>query len=149
MPTPDVSLREITKETLRSILRLKVAAAQEHFVASNAVSIAQAHFEEKAWFRAIYAGEEPVGFLMLLLEDPAAGKYYLWRLMIDERFQRGGYGRAAIAKLTEHLKGRPGAKELFLSHAQGEGNPAGFYQGLGFVYTGEVDEGELVMKLTL
>jgi diamine N-acetyltransferase len=148
MPTPAVSLREITKETLRPILRLKVSAAQERFVASNAVSVAQAHFEEKAWFRAIYADEEPVGFLMLYA-DPEAGKYMLWRLMIDERFQRGGYGRAAIARLKEHLKGQPGAKELLVSHVPGDGSPAGFYQGLGFVYTGEVDEDELVMKLDL
>ena len=43
-PRPDstVSLRPVTKDNLRDILRLKVTEAQEHFVANNAVSLAQA-----------------------------------------------------------------------------------------------------------
>lgn len=35
-----VTLREITAETLRSVLKLSVRPGQEQFVASNAVSIA-------------------------------------------------------------------------------------------------------------
>jgi diamine N-acetyltransferase len=65
--TPDctakVSLVEITGETVRAIIDRKVDEAQSHFRAPNAVSIAQAYFErDKAWFRAIYADETPVGF---------------------------------------------------------------------------------------
>jgi diamine N-acetyltransferase len=145
---PEVSLREVTKETLRSVLLLKVSPAQEKFVASNAVSIAQAHFEEKAWFRAIYAGETPVGFLMLR-DDPEAREYILWRLMIDARYQGKGYGRAAIELLKEHVRTRPGAEVLYTGHEPGEGSPAGFYQRLGFVYTGELEEDELIMKIAL
>ena len=37
-----VSLREITQETVNFILNLRVAKEQEQFVASNAVSIAEA-----------------------------------------------------------------------------------------------------------
>lgn len=94
-PTKDapITLREITKETLREVLMLKVAPEQERFVASNAVSIAQAHFHpEVAWFRAIYADETPVGFLMVE-DDLDKPEVYLWRFMIDHRFQKLGYGR--------------------------------------------------------
>ena len=66
--TPDsaVSLREVTRENLKAVLHLKVAPSQEHLVADNATSIAQAHFyPEIAWFRAIYADETPVGFMLL------------------------------------------------------------------------------------
>ena len=93
-----MSLRPVTKDNLRDILRLKVTEAQEHFVADNAVSLAQAHFSPEAWYRAIYAGETPVGFMMLH-DDPAKPKYFLWRLMIDSRYQRFGYGRQAMALL--------------------------------------------------
>ncbi|MCY4353780.1 MAG: hypothetical protein OXC09_03205 [Truepera sp.] len=65
-PTGKVTLREITADTLGSILNLSVSEDQERFVASNARSIAQAHFSEHAWFRAIYASEEPVGFVNAL-----------------------------------------------------------------------------------
>jgi diamine N-acetyltransferase len=58
-------LREVSAETVRIIYQLEVSEAQKHFIAPNSVSIAQAYFEPKAWFSAIYADETPVGFLML------------------------------------------------------------------------------------
>lgn len=143
-----VSLREITEETVNSILNLRVTKAQEQFVASNAVSIAQAHFSSAAWFRAIYADETPVGFLMLA-DQPDKGEYFLWRFMVDVQHQGKGYGRRALELLIEHVKTRPNAKELFLSHVPGPGSPEDFYRKLNFEHTGEQVDEELVMKLTL
>lgn len=144
-----VSLREVTKENLGDVLRLRVAPGQDRFVASNAVSIAQAHFEpDHAWFRAIYADETAVGFLMLH-DEPAKPAYYLWRFMIDNRFQGRGFGARAIALLLDHVRSRPGAVELRLSHVPGDGSPAPFYERLGFAHTGEEDDGELVMRIAL
>ena len=146
--TPDavVTLREVTQDSLRSVLALKVKPEQEQFVANNAVSIAQAHFEPKAWFRAIYAGETPVGFVMLF-DDPDAPEYYLWRYMIDARYQRMGFGRQALQLLIDYVRARPAAKELLLSYVPAEGSPEPFYASLGFVNTGEVHDGENVMRL--
>lgn len=143
-----VSLREITKETVNSVLNLSVTKEQEQFVASNAVSIAEAYFSTAAWFRAIYADETPVGFLMLS-DQPDKGEYFLWRFMVDAQHQGKGYGRRALELLIEHVKTRPNAKELFLSHVPGPGSPEGFYHRLGFEHTGEQAGEELVMKLTL
>jgi diamine N-acetyltransferase len=58
-----VSLREITEETVVTVCRLSdtLSPLQKKMVAPNAQSIAQAHFSEHAWFRAIYADEKPVG----------------------------------------------------------------------------------------
>ena len=142
-----VSLREITKETLRSVLSLKVAPEQERFVASNGVSIAQAYFEdETAWFRAVYANEIPVGFVMLF-DDSRNAEYFLWRFMIDARYQKFGFGKHAILCLLEYVKSRPNATSLLTSYVPGEGTPGGFYEGLGFVPTGDLDDGEVVLKL--
>jgi len=144
-----VTLREISAETVRAICDLKVAPHQQHFVAPNAISIAQAYFErDNAWFRAVYADETPVGFLMLE-DDPANVEYGLWRFMIDERYQGMGYGQAALELLIAHVRTRPGATELLTSCVPGEGSPCPFYQRMGFVYTGEEDDGELVMRLAL
>lgn len=143
-----ISLREVTKETLGTILRLKVAPGQEHFVASNAASIAQAHFHEEAWFRAVYAGEVPVGFVMLEVNE-SVPEYGVWRFMIGARHQGKGFGRDAMARIVEHVRSLPGAKELLLSHVPGEGSPGQFYVGLGYEYTGEEDHGELIMRLAL
>ncbi len=146
---PEVTLREITQENLSDILRLKVAPLQEQFVASNAVSLAEAHFEPQLpWFRAIYADETPVGFLML--EYNAEEQFYfLWRLMIDERYQKHGYGRKALELLFAHVKTLPGADALYTSCVPDEGSPGLFYEKMGFVYTGEEEDGELFMRREL
>lgn len=143
-----VELREITAETVRAICRLKVAPDQDEFVAPNAVSIAEAYFHPTAWFRAIYADDEPVGFVMLD-DDAAKPLYTLWRLMIAEGFQRRGYGRRALELLIEYVRTRPGATALMTSWVPGDGTPEPFYRKLGFEPTGEVDEGEIIGRLVL
>ncbi|MBV9789049.1 MAG: GNAT family N-acetyltransferase, partial [Chloroflexi bacterium] len=112
-------------------------------------SIAQAYFDrETAWFRGIYADDVPVGFVMLS-DDPAKQEYFLWRFMIDARYQGHGYGRRAIERLVEYVRTRPGAKKLLVSCVPGDGSPCPFYEKLGFAYTGEQDEDELVMSMDL
>ena len=143
-----VSLREITRETVESILELEVAPKQEEFVATNAVSLAEALFSPEAWYRAIYADETPVGFVMLSvkLEVP---RYSLWRFMIGAEYQGNGYGKRALELVIDQVRTMPGAKELLLSYVPGKGNPRKFYQKLGFEETGEVDDDEIVMRLPL
>lgn len=143
-----VSLREVTMETVGAVCRLRVAEKQRAYVAENAFSIAQAYFEDKAWFRAIYAGETPVGFLMLS-DDPDAPEYFLWRLMVDEARQGKGFGRQAIALLVEYVRGRPGARELLVSYHPGEDSPREFYLKQGFRDTGRIEDGEAVLSLAL
>ena len=144
-----VSLREVTRENLREVLRLKVAPEQEKFVANNAVSIAQAHFyPEIAWFRAIYADETPVGFMMLS-DDATKPEYFLWRLMLDARYQKFGFAAKAMELLFDYVRTRPGAKEIFTSCVPGEGSPFRFYEKLGFSDTGKVEDDEVVMRRDL
>ena len=147
-PTPVISLREITAETLGNVLRLAVAPDQTHFVADNAFSIAQAHFAPNAWFRAIYADDTPVGFVMLDINQEKP-EYYIWRLMIDANHQRRGYGRAALDLVVQFVRTLPAARVLDVSAVPGDGSPVAFYQEYGFELTGEAMEGELVLRLPL
>ncbi len=154
-----VSLRDVTKDNLRAISFLDVAPGQEGLVAPNAFSIAQAHFHPEAWFRAIYADETPVGFVML--EDwsqvadgqPALHQgdksVALWRFMIDARYQQFGFGTQTILLLIAYAKSRPGVTTMLLSFVPKANNPEGFYQRFGFARTGEVDDGEVIMSLKL
>jgi diamine N-acetyltransferase len=142
-----VMLKEITEETLSSILRLEVFDDQKQFVASNAVSIAQAHFSKTAWFRAVYADDAPVGFVMLHV-DRDKPEYWIWRFMINKEHQRKGYGHQAMQLVIEHVKSLPNAEELYLSYVPQDGSAAPFYAKCGFVETGEIEDGERV-KLTL
>jgi len=148
--TAAISLREITADTVVTICKLSdtLVEPQKRMVAPNALSIAQAHFSEHAWFRAIYADDEPVGFIMLY-DNPDEPTYFLWRLMVAPPHQGKGYGRRAIARLLEYVKTRPRATELLVSCGQGEGSPEGFYQALGFQRNGQMEEDEVVLSLPL
>jgi diamine N-acetyltransferase len=143
-----VSLRPITAETVLDIVKLRVGPDQEQFVAPNAVSLAQALFSPTAWYRAIYAAASPVGFVMLD-DDPSQHTYFLWRFMIAAEHQGRGYGRRALGLVVEYVRSRPGAVELRTSYVPGEGSPGPFYHRLGFEDTGEVDDGERVLRLPL
>ena len=149
-PEASVSLRVITKETVRAICKLSdsLSVAHKKMVASNADSIAQAYFEEHTWFRAIYADDEPVGFTMLY-DHPEENEYFLWRLMIAGPYQGKGYGRKAIKLLIEYVRSRSGVKELGVSCGEGEGSPEGFYRKLGFEPTGEKAGDEIVLRMKL
>lgn len=115
--TDAVTLREITADTVRQVTALEVAPEQRGLVASNAVSIAQAYFEPKAWFRAVAAGDELVGFVMVY-RDSAASTFHVWRFMIDARHQGRGYGRRAMELLIEEAR-TDGAAEVTLSVVPG------------------------------
>ena len=144
-----VSLREITEANYAEFLRLMVAPEQRAHVANNATSFAQALFHDEAFFRGVYAGETPVGFMMLECW-PKLGEVGLWRFMIDARYQRRGYGRQAIERIVELVRDRfDYTNRLLVSHAPVEGHPGPFYERVGFTYTGDVHDGEPVMERPL
>jgi diamine N-acetyltransferase len=149
-PDAEVSLREITEETVRAICRLTdtLTPPKKYMVAPNAVSIAQAHFSEHAWFRAVYADETPVGFVMLY-DDPDEPEYFLWRFMIAEPHHGKGFGRRAIELLVDYVKTRPGAKVLETSCGEGPGSPEGFYRNVGFQRNGKMLDDEVGLSLEL
>ncbi len=149
-----VTLREITARTVRSITHLAVCDSQRGFVAPNAVSLAQALFEPSAWYRAVYCADTPVGFVMLadgsLQTPPAADPgISVWRFMIDARFQGRGIGKAALLQVIEHARRKRRFEALELSFVPGPGGPEPFYRALGFRDTGRTVGGEVVLAYSL
>jgi len=144
----EVTLEEITEDTLEDVLNLSVTSAQSNFVSTNSVSIAKAHFSHYAWLRAILADTHPVGFVMLYL-DGTMPEYFIWRMMIDKKHQGNGYGSEALKQVIELVKSLPEAKELLVRYVPGPGNPSGFFEKFGFEESEKSDDGKSVMKFTL
>jgi diamine N-acetyltransferase len=151
-----VTLREVTAGNEAAVRALAIRPEQESFIASVSESIAEAASSPDArpWYRAIYAGDRPVGFVMLSFNVPAGHpnypwRYFLWRLLVDARYQRRGYGRAAVLLVLDIVRSSPGATDLVTSVHPGEGGPAPFYRSLGFEPTGEWFDGEEVYRLPL
>ena len=124
------------------------------FVAPNAISLSQALFSPEAWYRAIYAKDELVGFVMVYDEalrplPPAAPEIGLWRLMVDQRFQGRGIGAAAVGLVIAHVRTKGLYSGIEVSYMPGEGCPEPFYRKLGFEPTGRLDGDEIVLRLDL
>ena len=157
MSADSVSLREITDANRGDIQRLKVTPEQANYVAANAESLLEAAATPNAcpWYRAVYAGDVPVGFVMISDGIPDThpeylGPYFLWRLMIDTRWQRQGLGTATLDLVVDYVRTRPNAQRLLSSLVPGAiASPREFYLRYGFRLTGEWFDGEEVMELPL
>jgi diamine N-acetyltransferase len=150
----NLRLVEVTPDNLDALCALDAGDGGVQ-VAPNQRSMAQAAVYPEAWPRGIEADGRLVGFLMLSDPSLRAGggptnAYYLWRFMIDQREQGRGLGDQALRLVIEHVKSRPGAEALTLSYVPDQTASerlARFYGRHGFVPTGEIDEGEVVMRL--
>jgi diamine N-acetyltransferase len=156
-----ITLRDIETDSDReAAFAIRRAPGQERFVASVEESFRDAVVDARARPRywTVNDGDEVVGFVMisdgipaeqLAAERDLIGPYYLWRLLIDERHQRRGYGTAALDAVVAYVRDRPGADALYVSAGQGDGTPQPFYERYGFVPTGRIVEDEVVLKLDL
>ena len=149
-----VSLRPITESNREAVEALSVSSRQEQFVTGVADSLLEAADEPdgRAIYWAVYDDDTPVGFVMISDEVGAPGyiPQYLWRLLIDERYQGQGFGAATLDLIVEYFRGRPGVEVMNTSAGQGDGSPISFYERYGFVQTGElVFDGEVLLRLDL
>jgi histidinol dehydrogenase len=145
-------LRTVTESNVEELLLLDVAPEQQGLVGSVAKSLAQASVRPPGLPLGIYDGETPVGFLLLwdMRRDPdePADQLYVWRVMIDAKHQRKGYGERTLRWVIDEAR-RRGVASVGLSHQPKPGNAGPFYEKLGFRYTGRVDHDERMMRFDL
>lgn len=142
-----VELREITKENYEECLKLHVAESQEAFVSSTVHSLAQAWvYHDTAFPFAVYADGTMVGFIMLGYYE--AERYYtLWKFLIDERYQKKGYGKKALRLGIDYLVNRFKVKEIYTAYYATNRIARNLYASVGFRETGEIMENQVGMKL--
>ncbi len=148
----EFSVRPVDAGNVNAVLKLQVAPGQRTLVASVERSLAQVAYEPAGRALAMFDGDEAVGMMLLydarLDKERPAERLYIWRLMVDAAHQGRGHGRRAIGWIVDEAR-RMGLPEVGLSHAQEPGHAGPFYEKLGFRYTGELDDDELVMVHTL
>lgn len=131
----EITLRKINEDNWRECIALKVSKDQSGFVATNENGLALAYAHKEMQPRAIYAGDIMVGFIMYA-KDPDDGLFYINRFMIDEKFQKKGYGEKALANLLEELK-KEGVKSVDILHKPYNEVAIKVYKRLGFNLTDE------------
>jgi Acetyltransferases, including N-acetylases of ribosomal proteins len=98
-----IGLRAIDRNNWEQCIHLKPAQEQQRFIASNLYSIAESQFLPGFVTRAVYLDDRPIGFTMYG-KDPDDGNYWIYRFMIDERYQGKGYGTAAIRLVIDDIE---------------------------------------------
>ena len=148
-----VTLRPLTDENREAVEALSVTPAQRQFVSNVPDSLLEAaeYPGAHAIYWAVYDDETPVGFVMIAdeVDDPEYYPQFLWKLLIDQRHQGKGYGKAVLDLIVEYFRGRPGVEVITTSAGQGEGSPIPFYERYGFKRTGEMHGDEVELKLTI
>ena len=158
-----ITLQAVTlKNVIEIIYDLE---ADENLVDPNVVSLAQAYayyseYGENPIVYAIYHVDTPVGFILAVYAPPVGfvpidndGQpyYYLWRMMIDKKYQNKGYGRQAmellLLKVKSHYRGE--ANAFYTSVMPESDITPKFYASFGFAKTGEIDGDAKIMRLPL
>lgn len=148
-----VVLKDVTLNNYFSVINLAVRQSQENFVATNAVSLAEAYVYQNAGHFikpfAIYDENVLIGFTLLAYDTNLAispSNYLLFRLMIDEKYQGKGYFKDAMDCILAYVKSFPAgvAKYLWISYEMENSHARLSYLKYGFNETGEKYEDELV-----
>ncbi|MAT43018.1 MAG: spermidine acetyltransferase [Anaerolineaceae bacterium] len=141
-----VELRPVTKKNFEAIINLEVSQIQQKYVASNLFSIAESKIYPECIPLGIYVNDTPVGFLMYAFNADDES-YWVCRLMVDRYFQGKGYGKQALKLVMDEIRKRPTCNHIKLSIEPGNMSAQKIYESLGFKKTGELVEGEEVMRL--
>ena len=172
-----IHLEKVTYDNVEDIVKLRVAKEQKDYVASNEWSLIDAYLalaEGKPVFPfGIYNGKTLVGFIMISYENEWEGYkheswlcsdeyrfykgrnyYYIWRFMIDRRYQKRGYGKEAMECALDLIRSFPcgEAEYCVLSYEPENETARKLYGSLGFQefdssYFEEGDELSAVLKL--
>ena len=150
----NMELRIIENTNRASVESLEVSDSQKQFIASNRASLETARKEEyKEIARpfGLWADGSVVGFAMfafdLASEDPE-DRYWLWRFMIDQNQQGKGYGSAALETIIAYFRSQ-GADHILLSTKPTNETALSLYHRYGFAETGEWNDEEIVLRLSL
>ena len=146
-----IHLRKITEENFIDEFHLKIASGQERFVSHPIRSLAQAYvYREQCQPFGIYEDETMVGYVMVIY-DYDIPEYDIWHMMIDESYQKRGYGSAALDRVLDYIKSKPfgSSNRVTLTCNRENIRALNLYQSKGFTETGAADEDEIELSLMM
>lgn len=144
-----ISLHHINKANWEACISLKPKPEQQRHIASNVYSIAEAQFLDGFSSMAIYHEETMIGYTLYGI-DPDDHHYWVYRLMIDERYQGNGYGFEAINKIIDQIRNSGDYTDVIVLGYSPENEPAKrLYLKAGFVEQGLAPWGEMIATYKL
>lgn len=91
-----------------------------------------------------------VGYVMVIY-DYDIPEYDIWHMMIDESYQKRGYGSAALDRVLDYIKSKPfgSSNRVTLTCNRQNIRALNLYQSKGFTETGAADEDEIELFLMM
>lgn len=146
-----VTTRPVTAANWREAIALEIEPEQREFTPSVAVSLAKAYIQpDGANYDpiAIYSGKTMVGFYSFIYYPGSMYYCSIGGFLIDRAYQRQGYGRAALLDFLHKVRTQyPECSDVFLTVHPRNGVAARLYTSLGFIKTGDVIDGEEIMRV--
>lgn len=137
MSTINVKLVQLNEENWYECCKLELLEEQTHYMEPNAISIVQSKFEPTLKPYAIYFEEKVVGFLMFNSVKEELDGYWVYRIMVDKKFQGKGIGKAATELMIAEISQLPDAKRIVVGYHPDNKGAHYLYSSLGFVDHGD------------
>ncbi|MFJ7973747.1 GNAT family N-acetyltransferase [Psychrobacillus sp. NPDC096389] len=137
MSLENVKIVELNAENWYDCCELEVSTEQKEYMEPNAVSIAQSKFETSLKPYAIYVADEIVGFLMYNSVQEELDGYWIYRIMVDKKFQGKGIGKAATKLMILEMAKLPDAKKIVVGYHPENLGAHNLYSSLGFIDNGD------------
>lgn len=174
MKNKQIHLEKITWDNYQKVLKLRVNKEQENYVASNKTSLIHAFLslsnDIPVYAFAIMYGKTVVGFMQIMYDDDWTGYeredwlssddfkkhegqpyYYIWRFMIDKKYQGRGYGKESFKQTLDFIKTFPAGKAKYVLLSYEPENALGkkLYASFGFneVFKEYLHEGDEVTAM--
>ncbi len=146
-----VKLAKIYYDNFHEVIDLELEKYQEENLPSNVYSIAESSFSSAAHPRAIWSGDEIVGFLMYRFGEDEDDKHecVIWRFMVDRRHQNTGIGRAAMTLLMAEIRSHKSCKTIEIYYDPKNLAAKKLYTRFGFEAVGKRDDGDVIAHIVL
>ena len=142
-----ITFKNIDYDNFLEIIELHVYENQRDFLTSNAVSIAQSKVQPECIPLAIYNDEKAVGFAMYGI-DRRDGQYWIYRFMIDRRYQSKGFGKVALQLLINQIKKDKTHNKILLGVHKESIVAIKLYHSLRFEFNSQILGKDHIMELS-
>ena len=143
-----IRLELVNKDNFDQVLDLEVAPKDQRRVASVEYSLAQAWLyrdSEDLFPYAVKSGQLTVGFLLLSYQ-PMENSYYIWRLLIDQKYQNQSFGKEVIRQVLQRARDDQQCHKVTVNYVIGNHKMRYILEKFGFQPVG-LDGQEIKMEL--
>ncbi|PPA71726.1 GNAT family N-acetyltransferase [Jeotgalibacillus proteolyticus] len=151
----EVQLKRVTEENKEEVVKLHGKEEQRdctRTVAESLEKIETKSEEDHSEYIpfAIYDDETVVGFMLYTYEDETTNNYWIEGMIIDEKYQGKGYGRAGLKKLIDWISENfRNCSEIRAAVSTDNESAYELYKNFGFVPSGEMKGEESILYLVV